>query len=178
MKSNETVKIFVLYLMENVGYPLDYLTVSDMILQTDYVIYLDFAEAFADLQDGGMVAEVGKNEHGEPMYAVTDKGSLVCRELGKSRTPIVLEHALATALRFLDFRKREVSIKSRIEEVGDGRYRFICTMTEKGVVVMEDMIVVDSIARARQMEENFNKRPEAVYRGTLALLAGNVNYLL
>ena len=75
MKSNETVKIFVLYLMENVGYPLDYLTVSDMILQTDYVIYLDFAEAFADLQDSGMVKEVGKNSHGEPMYAVTEKGS-------------------------------------------------------------------------------------------------------
>ena len=43
---------------------------------------------------------------------------------------------------------------------------------------MEDKILVDSIARARQMEENFNKRPEAIYRGTFALLAGNVNYLL
>lgn len=178
MKSNETVKIFVLYLMENVGYPLDYLTVSDMILQTDYVIYLDFAEAFADLQDSGMVAEAGKNEHGEPMYAVTEKGRCVCQELGKSRTPIVLEHALAAALRFLDFRKRGVSIKSRIEEAGDGRFWFICTMWEKGVVIMEDKILVDSIARARQMEENFSKRPEAIYRGTFALLAGNVNYLL
>ena len=139
---------------------------------------LDFAEAFADLQDSGMGAEAGKNEHGEPMYAVTEKGRCVCQELGKSRTPIVLEHALAAALRFLDFRKRGVSIKSRIEEAGDGRFWFICTMWEKGVVIMEDKILVDSIARARQMEENFSKRPEAIYRGTFALLAGNVNYLL
>ena len=106
MKSNETVKIFVLYLMENVGYPLDYLTVSDMILQTDYVIYLDFAEAFADLQDSGMVKEVGKNSHGEPMYAVTEKGRYVARELKSDLLGTILDQSLARALRYLNFKKR------------------------------------------------------------------------
>ena len=67
---------------------------------------------------------------------------------------------------------------SRIEEMGDGRFCFVCGMTEHGVVIMEDKIVVDSRVRAMQMEENFNKRPEAIYRGTTALLSGNVNFLL
>ena len=178
MKSSETVKIFVLYLMQNVGYPLDYITISDMILQTDYVIYLDFAEAFADLQDSDMIRAEGQNERGEPLYIVTDKGRCVCEELGKSRTPIVLENALATALRFLDFQKRDVTIFSRIEDTEDGRFWFVCGMLEKGVLIMEDRILVDTRARAIQMEQNFRKRPEAIYRGTMALLAGNVNYLL
>lgn len=178
MKSNETVKIFVLYLMENVGYPLDYITISDMILQTDYVIYLDFAEAFADLTDGEMVKAEGVNEHGEPLYVVTEKGKCVCEALGKSRTPIVLENALAAALRFLDFQKRGIKLSSKIEDAGNGKYWFTCTMLEHDVVIMEDRILVDSMARAKQMENNFHKRPEAVYRGTMALLAGNVNYLL
>lgn len=178
MKSSETVKIFVLYLMQNVGYPLDYITVGDMILETDYVIYLDFAQAFADLVDADMVRAEGKNEHGESLYIVTEKGRCVCEELGKSRTPIVLENALATALRYLDFQKRGVKTFSRIEELQDGRFCFICGMTEHGVVIMEDKIVVDSRVRAMQMEENFNKRPEAIYRGTTALLSGNVNFLL
>ena len=178
MKSSETVKIFVLYLMQNVGYPLDYITVNDMIRQTDYVIYLDFAEAFADLLDSGMLRAEGENEHGEPLYVVTEKGKCVCDELGTSRTPIVLENALAAALRFLDFQKRDVKIHSRIEDTEDGRFWFVCGMTEKGVLIMEDRILVDSRARALQMEQNFRKRPEAIYRGTLALLSGNVNYLL
>ena len=178
MKSSETVKIFVLYLMQNVGYPLDYITISDMILQTDYVIYLDFAQAFADLCDSDMVREEGKNERGEPLYVVTEKGRVVCEELGKSRTPIVLENALAAALRFLDFQKRDVKIYSRIEDTEDDRFWFVCGMTEKGVVIMEDRILVDTRGRAIQMEQNFRKRPEAIYRGTTALLSGNVNFLL
>lgn len=178
LKSNETVKIFVLYLMQNVGYPLDYITVNDMIRQTDYVIYLDFAEAFHDLLDTDMIREQGKNEHNEPLYIVTDKGRLVCEELGKSRTPIVLENALAAALRFLDFQKRDVKIYSRIEDTEDDRFWFVCGMTEKGVVIMEDRILVDTRGRAIQMEQNFRKRPEAIYRGTVALLSGNVNFLL
>ena len=177
-KSNETVKLFVLYLMENVGYPLDYISVSDMVLQTDYVIYLDFAEAFAELTDTGMICENGKNERGEPLYEVTEKGRCVCEEFGRSRTPLLLDNALATALRFLDFQKRGVSVSSGIEEAGNGKYWFTCSMSEKGVEILRDRILVDSLARARQMEENFRKRPEAIYRGTMALLAGNVNFLL
>ncbi len=178
MKSSETVRIFVLYLMQNVGYPLDYISISDMILQTDYVIYLDFAEAFAELVDSDMVREEGKNERGEPLYIVTEKGRCVCEELGKSRTPIVLENALAAALRFLDFQKRDITLHSHIEDTEDGRFWFVCGVTEKGVLLVENRILVDSRARAIQMEQNFRKRPEAIYRGTVALLSGNVNYLL
>ena len=178
MKSSETVKLFVLYLMQNVGYPLDYITISDMILQTDYVIYLDFAEAFADLVDSDMVRAEGKNKHNEDLFIVTDKGRIVCEEYGKSRTPIVLENALAAALRFLDFQKRDVKIYSSIEDTDDGRFWFVCGMIEKGVVIMENRALVDTRARAIQMEQNFRKRPEAIYCGTIALLSGNVNFLL
>ena len=44
--SKQNVKIFVLYLMENVGRPLDFVTLNDIVMQTDYVMYLDFAESF------------------------------------------------------------------------------------------------------------------------------------
>ena len=44
--SKNNVKIFVLYLMENINYPLDFVTINDIIMQTDYVMYLDFAESF------------------------------------------------------------------------------------------------------------------------------------
>jgi hypothetical protein len=39
------------------------------------------------------------------------------------------------------------------------------------------MIVVDSLERAERMKDNFYERPEALYKGVLALLSGNVNYL-
>ena len=41
--NKQNITIFVLYLMQNVGYPLDFVTLNDIIMQTDYVAYLDFA---------------------------------------------------------------------------------------------------------------------------------------
>ena len=35
--NKQNIKIFVLYLMQNVGYPMDFVTVNDIIMQTDYV---------------------------------------------------------------------------------------------------------------------------------------------
>ena len=51
--SMNNVKIFILYLMQNVGYPLDFVSINDIIMQTDYVMYLDFAVAFNEMLDAG-----------------------------------------------------------------------------------------------------------------------------
>jgi hypothetical protein len=37
--------------------------------------------------------------------------------------------------------------------------------------------VVDSEDRANRMKENFYDRPEVIYRGVHAMLAGNMNFL-
>ena len=54
--SKNNVKIFVLYLLENINYPLDYCSINDIVMQTDYVMYLDFAEAFIEMLDGGLIS--------------------------------------------------------------------------------------------------------------------------
>ena len=50
--SKREIKIFVLYLMENIHYPLEFTAINDIVMQTDYVAYLDFAESFNELLDG------------------------------------------------------------------------------------------------------------------------------
>ena len=51
IRDKRNVKIFVLYLMQNINYPLDYVTLNDIVMQNDYVMYLDFAEAFHEMVD-------------------------------------------------------------------------------------------------------------------------------
>ncbi|MBQ3508354.1 MAG: DUF4364 family protein, partial [Clostridia bacterium] len=72
--NKQNIKIFVLYLMQNVGYPMDFVTVNDIIMQTDYVAYLDFAETFSLLEEAELIRREGTNERGEPTYTVTPKG--------------------------------------------------------------------------------------------------------
>ena len=173
--SMNNVKIFVLYLMKNVNYPLDFVTVNDIVMQTDYVMYLDFAVAFNEMIDAGLIERIDDN--GTEKYRVTSSGEIVASELKSDIISSILDRSLAAALRYLDFKKRGVSLKFDIERLEDGRCRIDTGFVENGECIFSQMIIVDSLDRAKRMKQNFYERPEALYRGVLALLSGNVNYI-
>ena len=173
--SMNNVKIFILYLMKNIDYPLDYVTVNDIVMQTDYVMFLDFAEGFNQLLDADLIKKV--DENGEEKYTVTQKGAIVASELKSDIISSILDKSLCAALRYLDFKKRGVTVKFNITEIDDKNYRVETTFSENGKCLFSQMIVVDSLDRAQRMKDNFYDRPEALYKGVLALLSGNVNYL-
>ena len=174
--SLRNVKIFVLYLLENINYPLDFATINDVVMQTDYVMYLDFAEAFYQMLDMDLIEKIDDGE-GNELYLITAKGRCVARELKSDLLASMLDKALAKALQFLDFKKREVVARCTIEKTDDGRYAVICSFTEKKVCIFSQTLIVDTENRASRMRDNFYERPEVIYRGVVALMAGNVNYL-
>ena len=173
--SKQNVKIFVLYLMENINYPLDFVTLNDIVMQTDYVMYLDFAEAFHEMLDGELLEKLEVD--GEELYVITEKGRCVARELKSDLLPSVLDRSLSAALRYLNFQKRGIVAKCTVEQTEDQRYAVHCSFTEQGICIFSQTLVVDTLNRAERMKNNFYERPEAIYRGVLALMAGNVNYL-
>lgn len=175
--SMRNVKIFVLYLLENINYPLEFTTINDVVMQTDYVMYLDFAEAFFEMVDMDLILKIDVEEENKEYYIITDKGRLVARELKSDLLSSILDKALSKALRYLDFKKRDVVARCTVEKTDDGRYCVSCSFTEKGVLIFSQSLVVDTQNRAERMRDNFYDRPEVIYRGVTALLAGNVNYL-
>ena len=170
------VKIFVLYLMENVNYPLTFNAINDIVRQTDYVFYMDFALYFLEMVDDGLVVE--EELDGQKVYIVSDKGRLVARELKSNILPSILDQSLRYALRYLDFKRRKVEMRCNTEKLHDGRYQINCSLIESGTVIYSNSLVVDTYERAQRMVDVFNDHPEAVYRGVVALLSGSVDYLL
>ncbi|CDC64366.1 putative uncharacterized protein [Clostridium sp. CAG:448] len=171
------VKIFVLYLMENIGYPLDYLTINDIVMQNDYVMYLDFAQAFTEMSDAALVEVCGKDALGNDLYCVSEKGRCVAEELQSDILPAILKHSMRCALRYLDFRKRGVSLDSDVQKTGNGKYRVHLVMREKEEVIFETALLVDSAYRAQEITRHFRDMPEVVYKGTMAILSGDASYL-
>ena len=55
--------------------------------------------------------------------------------------------------------------------------RFVCSLEKDNVLLFRTELLLDSMARAEQLEKNFRERPEDIYRGIHSLLSGNVNYL-
>lgn len=174
--SMKNVKIFVLYLMENVGRPLSFVTLNDIVRQTDYIIYLDFAEAFHKMLDDDLIAEAGEEE-GDTVYEITERGRIVAQSLHSDILSSILDKSLSAALRYLDFQKRGIECHARTARREDGRYDFTCELVERGEVIFSTSLVVDSADRANRLKENFYDRPEVIYRGAHALLAGNMNFL-
>ncbi len=175
--SMNNVKIFVLYLMKNINYPMDYVTINDVVMQNDYVMYLDFDEAFYQMLDGGLIEQNGRNEHGDPLYSVTHKGRLVADELKCDILPSILDQSLACALRYLDFRRRGVTVDCESVQCGDKTVDVTVMIREKDKVILNTTINTDSEYHARRMKQTFRERPEVVYRGILALLTGKVAFL-
>jgi len=175
--SMNNVKIFVLYLMRNINYPLDYVTVNEIVMQNDYIMYLDFAEAFHQMLDSELIHEVGVNEQGDTLYEVTRKGELVAEQLKSDLLPSILDKSLTCALRYLDFKRRGITVDCSTQRLSDGSFDVSFIIKEKSKVLWQSTINVDSEYRSRQMRENFRSRPDVIYRGVVALLTGNVNYL-
>ncbi len=177
ISDKRNVKIFVLYLMQNINYPLDFLTLNDIVMQNDYVLYLDFAESFHEMLDSGLIVEACESDAGDPMYMVSDKGMIVATELHSDILTSLLDKSLECALRYLNFKKRGIKVSSRIETRRDGKFELVCIIKEKDVVIMENHTVVDRLDRAKRMEDNFHDHPEGVYKGMMALLSGNLNFV-
>ena len=58
LRDKNDIKIFILYLLKNLKYPLDFNTISDIVVQDEFVNYFDFAECFAELLDSGTIEQI------------------------------------------------------------------------------------------------------------------------
>lgn len=173
--SLKNVKIFVLYLLDNINYPLEYSTINDIVRQTDYVLYLDFAEAFISMLELGLIEKI--EENGKELYVITKHGRYCSQQFHGEIVHSILENALKKALRYLDFQKRGVVARSWIERAENGKIQVSFSLTEKDVCIFYQTLIVDHEERALRMQNNFSERPEDIYKGMIAMMEGNANYL-
>ncbi len=175
LSEKRNVKIFVLYLLENINYPLDYVTINDLVMQNDFVAYFDFAQCFSEMVDDGLI--LSDEVDGTMYYGVSDKGRAVARTLKTDILPSILERSLASALRFLSFKKQNAEVKCFSEPREDGRHDMICRILKDKEEIFSIKMTVDSKVRVEKMKDRFRDRPELIYRGVCALLEGKVDYL-
>lgn len=182
LKNKDDIKIFILYLLQNINYPLDFPTINDIVVQDEYVNYFDFAECFAEILDmGHVVEEIGVDEKtGEKVtrYRISPLGSAVVSQLQSGLLRSIRERSLKSALKLLSFKKRGAEISCRTSELDDGKFAIECVITEMGREILHINLVDDSSQRIERMKANFEDRPDGIYKGIMALLAGEVDYLL
>ena len=193
LKEENEIKIFILYLLDKIGYPLDYPSIGSIMMQDGIVNFFDFAQCFFALVDAGHIREIvleddntestapsDEEEDVEPgatvLYEVTDTGREVARVLSDNLMVAVREKGYRSALRHLSFAKKGAYINHSYKPDGEG-YLINCSIKQKSGVLLDLNIHADSEYQLKRMLDNFSERPEVIFRGIVALLSGDVNYL-
>lgn len=200
LKEENEIKIFILYLLDKIGYPLDYPSIGSIMMQDGIVNFFDFAQCFFALVDAGHIREIivdddsaekpekadaadataEEDDDTEPgatvLYEVTDTGRQVAQVLSDNLMVAVREKGYRSALRHLSFARKGAYVDSSYKPDGDG-FLVNFSIKQKGKVILDLNLHADSEYQLNRMLRNYSDRPEVIFRGIVALLSGDVNYL-
>ena len=177
LTDRDDVKIFILYLLNSIGYPLEYDVLHDISVQDGFITSFDFIEAFDELVEKENLKKETIDEDNQ-LISITEKGKHIADTLNGKLLSSVREKALKSALRLLSFKKRGTKITSDITQLPHGKYEFKCSIKDNSGDLMELRVTLDNPKQLDRTMYNFDSKPEFIYKGILALLAGEADYLL
>lgn len=168
------IKVFILYLLKNVGEPLEYTTVNDIVVQDEFVNYFDFALCFSELLEAGQIEEYPVEN--DNLYSISESGKVILESYESSLLPVIRERALKSALRLIAFYRNGNRIKSSITECGEG-YTLKCNIVDKEKTIFSVEVYLSEKDYAEKLKANFDERAEIIFKGALSLLSGDVNFI-
>ena len=178
MNDKKEIKIFILYLMDRIGYPLTLNEVSSILYQENLVSYFDCGDCFTELVDAKHIVPSGDlSDESGSAYIVSETGKKIATELNDQISPWIKEVSYRSAIRNLSFVKRGAKTECTKRLLANGKYSVHCEILEQGRKVLDITMEVDTEKEADKILYNFPKKPEIVFRGTLALLSGDRNYI-
>ena len=175
LNTTTDLKVFLLFLLDNIRYPIDSYTVMSIISDNTDEITLDYEHCLGELCDSGHL--LFDDVDGAKYYMISDKGRAVAAELYDNLDAGFREKSLRSAIKHVSLSKSETVIKSYIERTESGRYRVTLEASDKYGELMSTSLSVNSLAEAEQIKRNFEAKPDGVYRGVLFSATGRIEYL-
>ena len=170
------IKIFILFLLDELRYPLSESVIADIVGENGYVGQFDFKECFSELVELGHITE--EKTEGESEYLISPLGHMVASELQGSLHNYIRQQTRISALRRLSLYRRGAEAKCTVVPTEDGRYTVHCQITEKGENFLDTTVTVLSEKEAQDIKKHFSEAPEEVCRGILAVLTGKIAYYM
>lgn len=161
------VKLYILCILNYVGYPLAYPDINDMVMFDGAVLPLDFFEAFDLLVEDGLIIKLENNK-----YKISEQGSFIAKTLKSDLAGYVHHRGLNAALRFVSFRKSNTKYDMEYTERPDGKYDAVFTFSREGEELMNLRLTLDTLYQAKKMKVSFYEDPEALYIRVIGILSG------
>ena len=177
LRKKSEMKILILYLMNQLRYPLDYETLHDVLTLDGLMSSFDFAECFAELLETGNVVEK-RDESGADRYEISAQGRHVSEELKDVIMHSIRDRVYKTAMSYINFQLSGRRTECELSTDARGRDVVTCSVSDDAGDLMRVSAVLDSREKAEAFKKNWDNHPETVYRGILALLSGDADFIM
>lgn len=158
------VKLLVLYIMSRIAAPIDFATLTDLVLCDDGVDYFLYAQAVEELVNSG---HLSKDESG--LYAITEKGR-TNSDIMESSLPSVIRGRCNRALaRLNDALRRSQQVTATVTQ-REGRYQVELGLADDLGPLLQLTLTVPSQAQGDQIAQRFQSCPEESFNTILAHL--------
>jgi hypothetical protein len=174
LKTTTDIKVFLLFILDNVGHPIDHTTVLSIVEENTDDISLDHGECLRQLVASEHL--IYDEVDGEGYYMISDKGRIVSAELYESLDPELRERSLRSANKHVTLAGDGSKIEARIEQTPNKRFKVILDSFDKQGEVMSLSVVVSTRDEAELIKKNFESRPGSIYRGILFSLTGKLEF--
>lgn len=154
-------KLIVLYMLDQVDFPLTKSQIFDFILEKDYTNYFTLNQAASELIDSGLVES--RSIRNSSHLFLTDEGrdTLQCFQ---NRISDMIKEEISTYFHENELKLRnEVSVLSNYYRVTTGEYVAELIAKEKNAELMNLKISMPSEDAAKAICENWQKKNQEIY---------------
>lgn len=169
------IKIFLLFLLDRIGGPIDHTALIDIVSENTREITLDYDQCLSELVDMGHL--LFDEVDGERYYMISDSGHEIAAELYDSLDEGFRERSVRSAIRHISLSARNAGVKSYITETDAKRYAVTLIASDRYGEILNTTIVVASRAEAEAIKNNYDAHYDAVYRGILFSATGRMEFL-
>lgn len=174
-KSITDLKIFLLFILDNLRYPAEEATVLEIAEKSTNELILDYAECLAALTDSGHL--LYDEIDGTKYYMISKKGRETSAELYDLLDESFRENTLRSVAKYLSVSKLNAKIQTYIEKTEAKRYRVTIEANDEFGDLMKLSLTVNSLIEAQKIKENFEEHPDGVYKGALLSATGRIEFL-
>lgn len=169
------MKVFLLFLLDNIGYPLEHDTLIEVVRENTDEISLDYDECLRQLSSSEHI--LTDEVDGVRYYQISDKGRVVASELYDSLDKGFRERSLRVAARHISLSKSGASINAYITECESGRFKVTLEASDRHGLLMSTTVSVNSRHEAQMIKANYEAKPDGVYRGVMFSATGRLGYI-
>ena len=169
------IKVFLLFLLDRIRYPIDYTTLSKIISENVDEVTIDYYECLRELVDSGHL--LMDDMDGEKYYMISQSGKQVSAELYDRLDPEFREMSIKSAAKHISLSDKNTEITAKIRELPDKRFEVILGATDEDGKVFTLSLTVASRIEAERMTRSFEANPLGIYKGILFCVTGRMEFL-